>query len=190
MNGEKTSMSIQSSQSGQMQNLLREFIFIFFDRLRLIRVVFLTVVLLSAAAALLLPSVYRATAKFSLSIPQSMDPLQQETSYDYRNRTTRFLRDQKELILSNRVLEKVAAKFYKDQSKNISKTIERMRQKLVVMPPKGETYEGSSIFYVSYEDSSPQRSADITDAIASIYLATYGEVAKERSDYSYNFFIA
>lgn len=173
-----------------MQNLLRELLFVFFDRLRLIRLVFLTVTLLSAAAALLLPSVYRATAKFSLSIPQSMDPLQQENTYDYRNRTTRFLRDQKELILSNRVLEKVAGQFYKGKSKNISKTIEQMRRKLVVMPPKGETYEGSSIFYVSYEDSSPQRSADITGAIANSYLATYGEVAKERSDYSYNFFIS
>jgi succinoglycan biosynthesis transport protein ExoP len=188
MDEQRSTQSFQSIREGQMQNLVREFTFIFFDRLRLIRKVFLTVVLLSLAAALLLPSVYRATAKFSLSISQSLDPLQQETSYDYRNRTTRFLRNQKELILSNRVLEPVAVQFFKDSLKNIPKTIESMRNNLVVMPPKGETYEGSTIFHVSYEHRSSQRSAEITEAIARSYLAAYGEVARERSDYSYKFF--
>lgn len=188
MNEQRTTQSFQSTREGQMQNLVREFTFIFFDRLHLIRLVFLTVVLLCVAAALLLPSVYRATATFSLSIQQSLDPLQQETSYDYRNRTTRFLRDQKELILSNRVLEPVAAEFFKGSSKKNSKTIESIRRKLVVAPPKGETYEGSTIFQVSYEHRSPQRSAEITEAIARSYLAAYGEVARERSDYSYEFF--
>jgi succinoglycan biosynthesis transport protein ExoP len=188
MNEQRNTQSFQSTREGQMQNVVREFTFVFFDRLVLIRRVFLTVVLVSLAAALLLPSVYRATAKFSLSIQQSFDPLQQETSYDYRNRTTRFLRDQKELILSNRVLEPVAAEFFEDSSKNLPKTIENIRKKLVVMPPKGETYEGSTIFHVSYEHRSPQRSAEITEAIARSYLAAYGEVARERSDYSYKFF--
>ena len=187
--GEKAASAMQAGRPGQVENLLREFIFIFFDRLRLIRFVFCAVVLLSLAAALLMPPVYRATAKFSLSIPQSIDPLQQESQNDYRNKATRFLRDQKELILSNRVLEKVVAKFYDGKSVNVSRVIEQIRQNLVVTPPKGETYEGSNIFYVSYEDSSPGRSADITDAIAQSYLATYGEVTRERSEYSYSFFM-
>ncbi len=190
MNEQKTTQSFQESREGQMQNLVREFTFIFFDRLRLIRAVFLTVFLLCVAAALVLPPAYRATAKFSLSIPQSLDPLQQETSYDYRNRTTRFLRDQKELIVSNRVLEPVAAGFFKGSSKDMSATIEKIRQNLVVAPPKGETYEGSTIFHVSYEHRSSQRSAEITDAIARSYLAAYADVARERSDYSYEFFTA
>jgi uncharacterized protein involved in exopolysaccharide biosynthesis len=180
----------QCSGEGQNQNLSREFSFIIFERFKLVRTVFLSVFILALVLAIALPSVYRATAKFSLTVPQSIDPLQQENSYDYRNRVTRFLRDQKELILSNRVLEKVAKDFFPDAAKNPSKTIEKMRQRLVVTPPKGETYEGSSIFYVSYEDSDPQRSADITNTIVQTYLTTYGEVGKERSDYSYNFFKA
>lgn len=190
MNEQKSTQSIQLNREGQMQNLVREFTFIFFDRLRLIRLIFLSVVVLCVLLALLLPSVYRATAKFSLSIPQSLDPLQQETSYDYRNRTTRFLRDQKELIFSNRVLEPVASNFFEDGAKKVSKTIEKIRRNLVVMPPKGETYEGSTIFYVSYEHGSPERSAEVTAAIADSYLEAFSEVARERSDYSYEFFTA
>ncbi len=188
MNEQTTMQPFQPARDGQMQNLVREFIFIFFDRLRLIRIIFVSVAAVCVLLALLLPSVYRATAKFSLSIPQSLDPLQQETSYDYRNRTTRFLRDQKELILSNRVLEPVAVELYKAAPKKVAKTVEKMRKNLVVMPPKGETYEGSTIFYVSYEDSSAERSAQFTEAIANSYLKAYGEVARERSDYSYEFF--
>lgn len=188
MNEQRSTQSFQSTREGQMQNLVREFTFIFFDRLRLIRVIFLAIVGLCVLLALLLPSVYRATAKFSLSIPQSLDPLQQENSYDYRNRTTRFLRDQKELIFSNRVLAPVAAEMFKVESKKIPKTVEKMRRNLVVMPPKGETYEGSTIFHVSYEHSSPERSAEITEAIANSYLEAFSEVGRERSDYSYEFF--
>ena len=69
-----------------MQNILREFVFILFYRSRLIAVVFLAVFILSAVFAVTLPSIYRSTAKFSLVIPQSLDPLQQESSADYRNR--------------------------------------------------------------------------------------------------------
>lgn len=188
--GTAAKADIQCVREGQMQNLSREFIFIIFERFKLVRTVFLSVFILAIILAIALPSVYRATAKFSLTVPQSIDPLQQENSYDYRNRVTRFLRDQQELIMSNRVLEKVAKEFFPDAAKNLSKIIEKMRQRLVVTPPKGETYEGSSVFYVSYEDSDPQRSADITNDIVRTYLATYGEVGKERSDYSYNFFKA
>ena len=94
-----------------MQNIFREFVFILFDRMRLIIMVFLTVFILSTAIAVTLPSIYRSTAKFSLVIPQGFDPLQQESSYDYRNRMRRYLQDQKELIMSNRVLEKVLSDF-------------------------------------------------------------------------------
>ena len=90
-----------------MQNIFREFVFILFDRMRLIIMVFLAVFILSTAIAVTLPSIYRSTAKFSLVVPQGFDPLQQESSYDYRNRMRRYLQDQKELIMSNRVLEKV-----------------------------------------------------------------------------------
>lgn len=182
--------NIQSSREGEMQNMLREFIFIIFDRLKLVKRIFIAFIVLSLIAAVAVPSVYRATAKFSITAPQSMDPLQQETSYDYRNRVTRLLRDQKELILSNRVLEKAAKDFFPESSKNMAKVLDNMRKRLVVSPPKGETYEESSVFYLSYEDSDPKRSAEITGAIALSYLETYGEVAKSRSNYSYDFFKA
>lgn len=185
MTSEQTAVATRGGQAGPMQNLLREFVFIIYDRIWLVRITFALVLLASLGLAFLLPSVYRATARFSISIPQSIDPLQQENTYDYRNRATRVLRDQKELIFSNRVLERVARQFYGDAS---AKTIDRMRRELLVAPPKGETYEGSNIFFVSYDDHDAARSAEIAGAIANSYIATYGEVGKERSAYSHDFF--
>ncbi len=173
-----------------MQNIFREFVFILFYRLPLIVIVFLTVFIISLILAVTLPSVYRSTAKFSLVIPQSFDPLQQETSFDYRNRVRRFLQDQKELITSNRVLAKVVQQAYpntKEQSEIITK-INKLRQNLDVVPPGGETFEGSSVFIVEFSDHSPTFAARIASLVTDNYLATYREISHSKTSYSLSFF--
>jgi len=173
-----------------MQNIFREFIFILFYRLPLIIIVFLTVLIISLVFAVTLPSIYRSTAKFSLVIPQNFDPLQQETSYDYRNRVRRFLQDQKELITSNRVLTKVVQQIYPGTNRQsaITQRINTLRQNLDVVPPGGESFEGSSVFIVEFSDHSPAFAAKVAASVTENYLATYREISQGKSDYSHSFF--
>ncbi len=173
-----------------MQNVFREFVFILFYRSRLIIGVFLVVFLVSLVMAVTLPSVYRATAKFSLVIPQSLDPLQQESSMDYRNRVRRFLQDQKELIMSNRVLTKVVQEIYPGikQQSAITKKINELRENLDVVPPGGESFEGSSVFIVEFSDNSPTFAAKVTTSVTDNYLAIYREISQGKTTYSHSFF--
>ncbi len=173
-----------------MQNILREFVFILFYRSRLIIVVFLTVFILSAVFAVTLPSIYRSTAKFSLVIPQSLDPLQQESSADYRNRVRRFLQDQKELITSNRVLTKVVKEIYPGANRQsaISAKINDLLANLAVVPPGGESAESSSVFIVEFSDHSPAFAAKVAQSVTDNYLATYREISQDKSDFSHTFF--
>lgn len=174
-----------------MQNILREFIFILFYRSRLIIVVFLAVFIVSVFLAVTLPSVYRSTAKFSLVVPQSFDPLQQESSYDYRNRVRRFLQDQKELITSNRVLTKVAQEVYpgSTQQSVLTRNINELRANLDVVPPGGETFEGSSVFIVEFTDNNPAYAAKVALSVTQNYLAAYREISQGKSDFSHSFFL-
>ncbi|MBA4369501.1 MAG: hypothetical protein C0403_17885 [Desulfobacterium sp.] len=173
-----------------MQNIFREFVFILFYRLPLFIVVFLTVFIISLIFAVTLPSIYRSTAKFSLVIPQSFDPLQQESSYDYRNRVRRFLQDQKELIMSNRVLTKVVQEIYPSANRQsaITQKINDLRENLDVVPPGGESFEGSSVFIVEFSDHSPAFAAKIAASVTENYLATYREISQGKSNYSHSFF--
>jgi succinoglycan biosynthesis transport protein ExoP len=172
-----------------MQNIFREFVFILFDRMRLVIMVFLTVFILSTAVAVTLPSIYRSTAKFALVIPQGFDPLQQESSYDYRNRMRRYLQDQKELIMSNRVLEKVYRILNPETKQPVSTNlIDGLRMNLDVTPPGGETFEGSNVFIVEYIDHDPVRATQVAAAVAQGYLDTYLEISRSKTDYSRAFF--
>ena len=173
-----------------MQNIFREFIFILFYRLPLLIIVFLTVFIISLVLSVMLPSIYRSTAKFSLVVPQSFDPLQQENSYDYRNRVRRFLQDQKELITSNRVLTKVVQEIYPGTTRQsaITQRINDLRQNLDVVPPGGESFEGSSVFIVEFSDNSPAFAAKVALSVTEKYLATYREISQGKSDYSHSFF--
>jgi uncharacterized protein involved in exopolysaccharide biosynthesis len=173
-----------------MQNVFREFIFILFYRSRLIIAIFLIVFLVSLVLAVTLPSVYRSTAKFSLVIPQSFDPLQQESSMDYRNRVRRFLQDQKELITSNRVLTRVVQEIYPGikQQPAITRKINELRENLDVVPPGGESFEGSSVFIVEFSDNSPTFAAKVTTSVTDNYLAIYREISQGKTTYSHSFF--
>ncbi len=173
-----------------MQNIFREFVFIVCDRMRVIVLVFLTVFMISTAVAVTLPSVYRSNAKFSLIVPRSMDPLQREDSVDYRNRVRRYLQDQKELILSNRVLGKVAQDMNPKLRQPVSqKVIDTYRQNIDVSPPAGETFEGSSVFILEYSNDNPARAMRVASSLTNNYLDAYREMSQAKSDYSYSFFL-
>lgn len=173
-----------------MQNMFREFVFILFYRSRLIILVFLAVFLLSLVLAVTLPPVYRSTAKFSLIIPQNFDPLQQESSFDYRNRMRRYLQDQKELVMSNRVLTKVVRELYPGISRPslVSQRIDEIRKNADVVPPGGETFEGSNVFIVEFTDSNPTYAARVASSITQNYLTTYREMSQAKTDFSHSFF--
>jgi len=173
-----------------MQNIFREFVFIFFDRMRLIVTVALAVSIITTVIAITLPSIYRSTAKLSLIVPQNMDPLQQENSFDYRNRVRRFLQDQKELILSNRVLIKVVQRLFPGVSQDDTiRQMDDVRKYLEVNPPGGESFEGSSVFILEFTDRNPVRAAEVATLITESYLEEYRQIFKTKSDYSHSFFL-
>jgi succinoglycan biosynthesis transport protein ExoP len=173
-----------------MQNMFREFIFILFYRWKLIVTVFLIVFIISVAIAVTLPSTYRSTAKFSLVVPQSFDPLQQESSFDYKNRVRRFLQDQKELIISNRVLAKVVNEIYPDSNEpsEFIKKIDGIRRNLDVVPPGGESFEGTSVYFIQYLDKDPVVAAKTALSITRSYLAASREISQSKTNYSHLFF--
>jgi len=173
-----------------MQNFFREFIFILFYRSRIIITVFLAVFIISIALAITIPSVYRSTAKFTLIVPTTLDPLQQETSYDYRNRVRRFLQEQKELVLSNRVMTKVIQELYpgiQDQSE-ISKKIEDLREDLDVVPPEGETFEGSNVYNIDYVHKNPEWAAKVATSVTKSYIEAYREMSHGKAGYTHTFY--
>lgn len=168
---------------------LNQLVFVVFYRARLILTVFGVVFLVAAAVAVFWPSSYRSSAKLSVSFPQQLDPLQREAYFDYKNRVIRFLQDQKEIVLSNRVLTMAVQKVYPGiKPEEISRAILDLRKNLEVTPPSGETSEGSSVYYVSYTGADAGKVAHIAAAITDAYMAVYGEFTKSKTDYSYEFF--
>ncbi len=152
-------------------SILRELVFIIFDRFKLIVFIFASIFLLFFLYALLSPNIYQATTTFTLNVPQSLDPLQQETTWDYEGRASRIMQTQQELIFSNRVLEHVVYQFYPDTtSKNYVDVLNQIREKLRVSSPEGQTFAESNTFHIVYTDLEPDRTAEITSFITNIYM--------------------
>jgi len=171
------------------ENALREFSFIVFERKRIVLSIFIPVFLCSAIIAVLLPSTFRSSAKFALFIPETLDPLQQEKSYDYKNLARRYLEEQKELVLSNRVLQKVVEKLFPDIGLgNIPKRVAEMRERVQVTPPEGQSFEETSVFYVSATAKTAEKAAETARIVSSAYLEVYNELQRSRTEYSYDFF--
>jgi len=170
------------------EHILRELIFSLFVRSGLIVVIFSAIFLFALVLAIALPPVYKATAKFSMTIPKTMDPLERSTAYDYSNQFKRQLQEQKELITSNRVLTKVTEALSLGSRRNITKTLDGLRGKLEVTPPKGETFEDTNFYYLTFKDRTAHRATKLAHAIADAYLETFRELAQEKADYSYSFY--
>ena len=79
----------------------------------------------------------------------------------------RFLQDQKELITSTRVLTKVVQDIYPgiSQQSAITRKINDLRENLDVVPPGGESFEGSSVFIVEFSDHSPAFAAKVASSV-------------------------
>ncbi|HOV88085.1 MAG TPA: hypothetical protein PLM79_17150 [Syntrophobacteraceae bacterium] len=171
------------------QHYVKQMAFIFFDRYKLIAGIFTTVFVLTLVWVLSLPPVYRSSAKFSVVIPQALDPLQRETYYDYKNRVIRYLQEQKELILSNTVLTTAVQLMFPELNPELlPKMVQSFREHVEVTPPKGETFEASSVFYITATGSNPHRVYRRASAITEAYMRGYGETTKAKTDYSYDFF--
>ncbi len=173
----------------QTPSILRELVFIIFDRLKLIILIFICILLLFIVYAVTTPNVYKSSSTFTLNIAQTFDPLQQELTYDYANRARRALQAQQELIYSNRVLEHVVHQYYPDvKPENYTNILNQLRQRIEIRPPQGQTFAESSTFYIIYSDMNPDRAAEIVSFITNIYIMEYEKLAKEKTDYSYSFF--
>jgi len=186
MNGEIKGKAFQMGQ-----NYVKQLVFIFFDRFKLIASIFTAIFLITLVWVFSLPATYRSSAKFSIAIPHTLDPLQRETYYDYKNRVVRLLQEHKELILSNSVLTSALYTMYPDlKPELVEKMIEEFRQRVEVTPPAGETFEGSNVFYITAIGPNPHRVYRRASALADAYLKGYRETRKAKTDYSYDFFKA
>jgi polysaccharide biosynthesis transport protein len=174
---------IQSFRQGK-ENALREFLYILFERKRIVLSIFIPVSLCLTTMGVLMPSTFRASAKFSLVLPHALDSLQQERTWDCRNMARRLLEEQKELVLSTRVLQKAVGKSFPDMApEDIPRRIEEFREQVEVTPPRGDSFEETSVFIVSYKGNNPERVAQMTKAITDAYLEAYNELYGSRSDY-------
>jgi uncharacterized protein involved in exopolysaccharide biosynthesis len=170
-------------------NILREIAFIIFYHKKLIlRIAGLTF-LVFLALAVLLPSMYLCRAKFSLTMSQQIDPLQKDVYTDSKNQYTRMLSGQKEIIVSNRVLMRVAKTLFPGKSEaQYQRIVAGLARDIEVGPPKGESFEATSDFIVGYDDSDPAMAYSMVKEVSQAYLDVFAEIAKERTEYSYDFF--
>ncbi len=171
------------------QNFLRELVFVIFYRKSFIKTVHAAIAGLFLLLAIVLPSSYMCQAKFKITMPQQMDPLQKEVNNDSKNQYIRMLFDQKEIIFSDRVLMKVAKTLSPDANdEDLRETITKLRKKITVAPPKGESFEATNFFILSYENNDPKKAFDISNMLTTSYLEVYTELAQQRSEYSYEFY--
>ncbi len=170
-------------------SLIRELIFIVFFRKYLVISVFLVFLALNSLLALLLPPSYRSSGKFVIYIPQQLDPLRQETFYDYQGRAERLLQDQKELIFSQRVLNRVIERLEPNlpEPKRM-KMISQLSEKIEVTPPRGATFKESNTFFVTFSDANPERAKHVAQLLCDAYLEAFSELGRESSSFSLSFY--
>lgn len=172
-------------------NILREIAFILFYHKKLVLRIAAVTFLIFAVLAVVLPSKYLCRAKFTLTMSQQIDPLQKDVYTDSKNQYTRMLTGQKEIIFSNRVLMRAAKALFPGKSESEYQRIAAsLTRDIEVAPPKGESFEATNDFIISYDDSSPQEAYDTVREVSQAYLAVFSEIAKERTEYSYDFFKA
>jgi uncharacterized protein involved in exopolysaccharide biosynthesis len=170
-------------------NILREIAFIIFYHKRLILRIAGVTFLIFLALAVFLPSKYQCRAKFAVTMSQQIDPLQQSVYTDSKNQYTRMLTGQKETILSNRVLMQAAKNLFPGKSEDqYQKIVSGLVKEIEVAPPKGESFEATNDFILSYDDSSPAMAYNMVKEVSQSYLNVFGEIAKERTEYSYDFY--
>ena len=181
---------IVTSERSYMQNFAREFVFIVFYNKKYILAAWAGFFALSVLLAIFLPPIYSSSAKFIVSSGASqLDPLQQDRDYDLKNKMVRILQNQKEIIYSSTVLAKAARVIEPDAApKDVEEIVSRLRKDVKVTPPKGESFEGSNVFYLTYEGKNPERTMEVAKTLAEAYLEASGTFARSKAEYSYEFF--
>lgn len=168
--------------------LTKEILFIVSSKHKEFLIIFTLIFIPALLFAILSPSWYKASGKFTIIIPEQLDPLRKETFYDYQTRAERLLQDQKEIILSERVLRKAIEYIYHNVDAQVaSRVAGKLRNNTEVTPPRGANFRESSIFYVSYVDTDPDRAATVANAICNAYIEVYNEITRENSTFSFNF---
>lgn len=182
--------AIAMPQKSYTQSFIREMVFVVFYKKKLIIGPWVAFFALSVVLAFILPPVYSSSAKFIVSASSNqLDPLQQERDYDLKNKMVRILQNQKEIIFSAAVLEKAAKVLAPEADPSaLEKIVSKLKTSVKVTPPKGESFEGSNVFYLTYEDTNPALAKDITTALADGYLEASERFSHSKSEYSYDFF--
>ncbi|GAB6036601.1 hypothetical protein JCM15519_11600 [Fundidesulfovibrio butyratiphilus] len=182
--------SVIISERTYMQSFFREFTFVVFYHKKTVMVSAAVCFAISLLLAVLLPPIYSASAKFIVSsYSQQLDPLQQDRDYDLKNKMVRILQNQKEIIFSNPVLQKAVEKVLPNATpKQQAEFMDQLRHSVKVTPPKGESFEGSNVFYLTCEAKSPARVKEIAQALADSYLNASGDFSRSKAEYSYEFF--
>jgi polysaccharide biosynthesis transport protein len=172
------------------QNSFREFVFVVFYNKRLAIMTTSVFFFLSILLALFMPSIYSSSAKVIVSSSlNQLDPLQQDRDYDLKNKMVRILQNQKEIIYSYPVLSKAASVINADATpEGIEEIVENLKKYVKVTPPKGESFEGSNVFYITYENKNPEKARDVTEALADAYLMSSTTFSLSKAEYSYEFF--
>ncbi len=172
-----------------MQNLLREFTFILFYRKKMIIYTTFLVFALAVFLAIVLPPVYESSAKFFINISEGLDPLQKEQFYSLKEQMVRLMQNQKELIFSNNVLKTTIEKLHPTMSDaDKTKAIEDIKPNIVVSPPEGESFEGTDVFYLTYQGKLPEDVLKTAKALTDSYINAFAELSKSKAEYSYDFF--
>ena len=181
---------IVTADKSYMQSFSREFLFVVFYYKTSVVITIVVFFVISLFLAIILPPIYSAASKFIVSSSSHrMDPLQQDVDYDLKNKMIRVLQNQKEIIFSTPVLNKVALAIKPGATPaELNEIIENLQKSVKVLPPKGESFEGSNVFYLSYEDKDPQKALMVTKALSESYQQVSSSFAHSKATYSYDFF--
>lgn len=182
--------TVLSSEKLNAASFLKDLTFVLFYHKRTILVTLAVFLGISVLMALFLSPIYSASAKFMVSsYSHQLDPLQQDRDFDLKNKMVRILQNQKEIIFSNPVLMRAAAKVMPQAgAEDLASLVERLKHNVKVSPPKGESFEGSNVFYLTYEDKNPVRVTELAEALAESYLEAYSSFSRTKTEYSYEFF--
>ncbi len=136
-------------------------------------------VLITAIVSARLPKVYESTATIAIDAQTPSQPVGQDFMPLWIDWDA-FIETQIRLIQSDSVLGPVAEQFQASNAGNSSASSEKPREKGAAPPSLGEVKvvrpKGAYLLLISYRSTSPDRAADIANAIAKSYLAhTYDE---------------
>jgi uncharacterized protein involved in exopolysaccharide biosynthesis len=167
-----------------MRTLSGECVSIFLERIASFKRVSIGVFAIATLIALLLPSTYRSSAGFALTMPRTTDPSQCAGAAS-RDRILGRLRELQAASLSKSVLEKAAERLHPGADpREISGVVETLRTHLAAALPKEPVSDGSGAFSIACHAPTARGAAETAKAVASAFLESHGRAAREAADRS------